>query len=221
MTSTITPEFTDAEIDAELGIGAPIDYEAPVIEVNTDADAPYGYKADGTPKRGPGGRPSGKAGRRPGPRNLGGTSSRPKGRQDAPKVSAPKRTAPRKPPAGGKDYGEGIKGLLHLLAVPLNFVSPLDAAAVLMNADELADAVNETAKERAEVAAMCEKMLKVGPYGLLIGAALKVGAQVAENHGWLPYEATKTFGAVRRHDLAAQMGLMVQHAEGQAEAAAA
>lgn len=178
--------------------------EAEAVLTPTD-DAPYGYKVDGTPRKGPGGRP---------PKNSHPTSK-------APKPSATRPAGkPRNKPArsGGVDYRQGIIGLASIVALPLKFVSPLDSVAVMIHAENLAEAVNETAKDRPEIASMCDKLLSVGPYGLIIGAVLPLGAQIAVNHGFIPDSMAAMLGAYPRDQLAQMAAIKVAEAEAQAAA---
>lgn len=168
-------------------------------------DAPFGKTLDGRPK----------------------TSRRGRPRKDtAPKSSGPAAPSPRstRPPTGGrkKNYTDGITGFLHMMALPLLPTLPDDAAAIMLHADSVADAINKTAQTRPEVAAMCEKIMTAGPYGLILGALLKPLAQVAENHQLLPTHITRKAGAVPREHLgpmlAAKLGTppAEQHVNGYA-----
>lgn len=155
-----------------------------------------GYNLDGSPK----------TSRRGRPRKATGAKTAPKG---------PAGPSPRssKPPASGgrrKNYKDGLEGLLHMVALPLLPTQPLDAAAIMVHAESVATAINTTAQSRPEIAAMCEKIMTVGPYGALIGALLKPLAQIAENHGLIPTPMACKFGAVPRDQLAAQLATMVQ-----------
>lgn len=176
-------------------------------------DAPFGLKLDGTPKKAPGGRPSGKAGRKPGPR-IGRSRPAPSVKPPAARRAAPKSTT-------GTDYRQGLKGIIHIFSMPLLY-SPktrMDGAALLVHGDGFAEAINETAKERPEVRDLCERLMKVGPYGLVFEALLTIGMQMATNHNLLPIEITSRFGAVPPDVLAEQLGMRVAAAEAEYAAA--
>ncbi len=150
-------------------------------EANADPEAPYGRRADGTPKKKPG-PPAGT------PR---GTSAP---RKAAPAAPRPTRKAgPRaKPSAALPDYREGVAGLLQIPAFilasagRLNPVLEYDGIAVAVATPNIAEAVNALAQEEPRVAAVLDKILQVGPYGALLGALVPLVAQIAVNHKRLP-----------------------------------
>jgi hypothetical protein len=61
-----------------------------------------------------------------------------------------------------------------------------DAAVLSMHAPNVAEALNELAKERPEIAAVLDRVLSVGPYGLLVAAVAPLVLQILANHSVIP-----------------------------------
>lgn len=158
-----------------------------------DPEAPYGRKADGTPKARPGRKPA--------------DGSAP--RQTAPKPGR-KATTPRARVAA-PDYRAGIAGVLQVptaaLAMAGRFkpVLAYDAAAIAIHTPSIAEALNTLAQEEPRVAAVLDRVLAIGPYGAIVGVAVALTAQIAVNHKRLPAEAGAAFGAVEPDTLMASM----------------
>lgn len=141
--------------------------------------------------------------------NKDGSYAKKRGRKKGSASSDNVRSMPRKSQkkaVTGTDYRPGIVGLFQLVSVPLSFTSPLDAWAVGAHSPSIADALNDLAKQRPEVAAVLERVLQVGPYGALIGAVLPLGIQILTNHSRLPDEAAESLGAIPREKLLAELG---------------
>ena len=142
----------------------------PVDMVSGDQDAPYGRKSDGTPRS--------KPGRRPGQRNGTGRGATRERRT----TTAPKLT----------NYRDPILGLFQIPAGALALagmqrpVFAADAAAISIHAPNIAEALDQLAQERPEVAAVLDRVLQVGPYGILIAAVAPLALQLMTNHGAIP-----------------------------------
>lgn len=170
-------------------------------------EAPYGYKADGTPRRSAGGRPKGST---PRAKSAPGPAS----------PAPPRARAPRPPKTA--NYALMATGMIQLLAMPMRYVlPPLDVATVLIHAPALGMAVQHTAEQDARVAALCDKLLQVGPYGELITVVGTIGLQIAVNHGKARAADLAELGVVEPAELAARLGGAVQAAEQQAREAEA
>jgi hypothetical protein len=168
-----------------------------------DNEAPYGRHPDGTPKRSNGGRPA-------------GTGTRRKRATAKPKATAPPRkpaanSAPRNKPEK-VNYAPAASEFAMLIGAVVYARSPLDGAVAMSSADEFGQCVDELAQINDYVRKACEKVLVIGPYGRITALALRIGAQVAENHQWLPQSVTGVFGAVPRAQFAAQFGQFADHA---------
>ncbi len=165
--------------------------EAPVDDAEmADPEAPYGRKADGTPKR------------KPGPQKKAGSGTAVP-RAPRPAARAPRKTSGRRATSvATMDYTEAIKGLGQLVAIPLSLAGranvklAYDAATVVAFLPDVAEFGNELAQSEPKVAALLDKVMTIGPYGKGVALALGIGAQIAVNHGWIPLDAGKGMGAM-------------------------
>lgn len=171
---------TDVQEEPTLPIPGP----TPPAAVEADSDAPWGRKADGSPKAKPGAKPRAagpRAAAAPGPktgsRSTAGTSSK---------------------KAAGVDYRPAILGLGHL---PIGIASmaarlipderkrqavQLDAITVKVHLPGVAEAVNNLAQTNAKVAATLDRIVSVGPYGELFAAVSPIVLQCLVNHRMMP-----------------------------------
>lgn len=130
-----------------------------------------------------------------------------KRRGPRPGFAAAPRKAASSSKKSGTDYRPGINGIFQMVAVPLAFKAPADAAAVGHHGPNIAEALNELAKERPEVAAVLERLLAVGPYGLVISATLPLVLQILHNHDVIPEQMAVAVGATPKQEILRQMGV--------------
>jgi hypothetical protein len=57
-----------------------------------------------------------------------------------------------------------------------------DSAAVVYHAAPIAEALNDTAAADPKLAKLLDKITVLGPYTVVIGAIVQLGAQIAANH---------------------------------------
>jgi hypothetical protein len=175
-TAVDTPEVTDADA---FPAGDP-----PGSKTG-DPDAPYGFTADNKPRAKPGRKPAAKATQRAAPaakRTIPGLAKKPAQKSPPP----PQKTA--------IDYGPAINSLLGQIISPMAVIglakgSPAliaDAAAISNAAPVIAEGANLAAEQFPVVAAILDRVCKVGPYaGLVAGVTVMLG-QIAVNHGAIP-----------------------------------
>lgn len=142
-----------------------------------------------------------------------GSFARKRGPKAAPRAaSSPRRPKKATPRAGSRpkapDFRPGINGMFQLAAAPLAFVQPLDAIAVSQHGENIAEALNDLAQERPEVAMVLQRILAVGPYGAVIAAVVPLVVQILHNHDMLPREAVERIpGVTPKEELLAALGI--------------
>lgn len=117
-----------------------------------------------------------------------------------------KNGKPRKNPPGGKapgtrtkarqkaatPYAEGINGIFQVAAtgcIVLGQGKPAyvaDAVAISEHGPNIANALELLANERPEVAAVLDRVMQIGPYGVVIAAVVPLVAQILANHNLVP-----------------------------------
>jgi hypothetical protein len=117
------------------------------------------------------------------------------------------KPAPRgaKPRAGVTDYRPGMFGIVQLAAGVCMAVSPLDGYALSVGAPPLVEALQQTSETSPALAAVLDKIMSVGPWGLVIGAALPLIIQIAHNHKLIPAEVATSLGARDRDDISREL----------------
>lgn len=155
-------DFEKSEAEFAKAMAAP-PADAPEFPAppKRDPAAPYGYKADGTPKKA--------AGRPKSPARVQATT--------------PKLPAQPAKPAGPKDYTEELTGLCQLSWGLLATFSPADAAAVKIHGPQLVSAWNAAAQENAMVARGITWLTSGGVWGAVVMATAPFALQIASNHG--------------------------------------
>lgn len=160
-----------------------------------NAEAPYGYKDDGTPK---------KAAGRP--------------RKD--KASQPRVTAPKKA-AGKKDYTADLKGLVQTLWGATAAFAPADAGAILIHGEPMVKAWNDLAAENAQVAKGIEWLTTGSAYGAVVMTTAPLVMQLLVNHGAVPHDRLAPLGVHAPEALAEYTRQTVQGMAEQAQSQAA
>ncbi|MBO2460980.1 hypothetical protein [Actinomadura violacea] len=155
------------------------------------AEAPYGYKPDGTPKKA--------AGR---PR---------KDRASQPRVQAPKKTEAK------KDYTEELTGLVQTLWMATAAFAPADAGAIQVHGSNVVKAWNDLAQENSQVAKGIEFLTTGSMYGAVVATTAPLVMQLLVNHNVLPHERLAPLGVQSPEALA---GLTEQTVAGMASQAA-
>lgn len=171
----------------------PIDAEDTDLDESPDPDAPYGRRPDGRPyklspeKRAEMGQRLADA--RAAAAATGAT--RPRRRRSG--VAAPARKPAAAKTAPAPDYRAALNGLLiQLPSFALGMLGrrdpafAADAAAVVVHGPPLVDALAETAATNERLAALLDRIAQVGPYGLVVTAAVPMVMQIMCNHRLMP-----------------------------------
>lgn len=162
----------------------------------TDPEAPYGRRRDGRPytmspeKRAEVGARLAAARRAA---SSGGGARRRTKAPAAPRKTAGTGTGGAAAKASTPDYRPALSGMLvQLPSFALSMLGRVDpafhadAAAVVVHGPALVDAVAETALADERLAALLDRITKVGPYGLVVTAALPLVLQLLANHQVIP-----------------------------------
>lgn len=95
----------------------------------------------------------------------------------------------RKAPAaarGATDYRPGINNLGQMVAFGLSFAAPADAAAIMVHTPPIAEALNNLAAVKPDVAAVLDRLMSAGPYGEIMLAVTPLIVQILVNHRAIP-----------------------------------
>lgn len=144
-----------------------------------DQTAPYGRKADGTPKKGPGGRPP---------------------RGDRARAQAPSPAETGGPP---KDYTPGLRRLFGTAFSVAVVSSPADAGAIALATPALVDGWNGVAQRNAKVGRVLDLLTDGADLGGAAVATVMLGLQIAANHNMVKADAVAAFGVRPREELEA------------------
>jgi hypothetical protein len=110
-------------------------------------------------------------------------------------VKQPTKQAVKEPTREDK-----LNGVFQLVATPLLIAGSqkrellADGAAFLYYGKGISAAAAQTAEEQAEFAALLDKALKFGPYGLLLAAVIPLPLQIITNHRPELHNITQHFG---------------------------
>lgn len=133
--------------------------------------------------------------------------------------TGPSRARTRKAPAPAPTAGpeEAIRGLLQIPATAFIMVGqraesvPLvaDGATILVHGPTLAQALAEIAKVDPRFAALLEKLVTFGPYGMAVTALTIMTAQFMRNHESAPAPILEGFGAVAPEQIIAAASIEI------------
>lgn len=114
--------------------------------------------------------------------------------------------------SGGVDYRPGLLGITQLIAAPLMIVAPEDAWALTQHAPNIVEALQVTSEVSPGLAGLLDRILSVGPWGLVITASLPLLVQVAANHKLIPGMVADALGAEDPAKIRAALGLATARA---------
>jgi hypothetical protein len=174
--TTTTGEKVDLDREFAAAMAAP-ESDEPVAAAppRVEKDAPFGRKADGSPRQRPAGPGRGRK-----------TTTAPKKQPPTP----PAKKAAETPEQAAERRTDGIKGLMQVgagLAFAIgkgrdSEAFKADAAVLASNAEPLAEACAAVAADNLQFAAAIDKITAVGPYGALIAIAVPMVTQLVRNH---------------------------------------